>query len=229
MNKIKNTVRAAAFVMLCILSSIVYSETVQDGIDTLTAKIEQDKKKAVESELKMLDKIEGLKKTFEEASRSESSLKGQNGLGRIEQMELKAELYGIEKQARKRLEKEFTDLSLTITEWQNCKKNLAEHRQTLRLQQKILDLETKDSSDQQPGAPAVNLDDIKNYEAYDVKKDATLREISAMPEVYGSADMWEQIYKANKNLIKDPAKPVPAGTKLKIPIISQTPKFDDLN
>ncbi|OGV56734.1 MAG: hypothetical protein A2017_09715 [Lentisphaerae bacterium GWF2_44_16] len=194
------------------------------GIEAAAAQIAALEKKENEIEQKVVKKIYEIKASIDSYNNSEKSLKGPTGLGRIEQMELKAERYSIERQARKLFEKEVLELIDLLKIWNEQKNQITEDKKYLELKQKILSLETSVSQEK----VTVTLQDKKNIEYYEVKKEATLKEISALPDVYGNPSSWKHLYEANKEKIKDPAKPVPVGTVLIVPNVKSSSDFEDL-
>lgn len=194
------------------------------SIEAAAAQIAALEKKENEIEQKVVKKIYEIKASIDSYNNSEKSLKGPTGLGRIEQMELKAERYSIERQARKLFEKEVLELIDLLKTWEEYKNQVVEDKKYLQLKQKIFSLETTVSQEK----VTVTLQDKKNIEYYEVKKEATLKEISALPDVYGNQASWKHLYDANKEKIKDPLKPVPAGTVLIVPNIKGATDFEDL-
>lgn len=210
------------FAFLFVFNSILLPAA-EETIETLSIRLEAAKKKEGEIEGNVVNKIYDIKKVVENYSTSESELKGLNGLGRIEQLELKAQRYGIERQARKILEKEIMELLDIIKDWENNKKEMAEIKKYLELKQQIFNLENNVKQDK------VNMSLTKDsIEYYEVKKEATLKEISALPDVYGNAASWKFLFDANKDVIKDPTKAVPVGTVLIVPNVKTEEEFKGL-
>lgn len=63
----------------------------------------------------------------------------------------------------------------------------------------------------------------KDSKYYLVKKPMTLKQISALPEVYGNEDYFNTLYKANRNQLKNAWLKVPSGTRLLVPKTKGSP------
>ncbi len=192
------------------------------SFESLSARIDDAMKRQEKLEQQMVDQINLMNNIIKDLAGSEKNLKGFSSLGRIEQMELKADLYSIERQSRRRIEGEFAKLTSMVETWEACKAEIKENRRILALKKQINDLK---NSIENNSTSIAKSNDIKDIEYYEVKQAMPLTEISAKPEVYGNPDMWQNIYNANKEKIKDPSKPIPAGTKLVIPNVSVKPDF----
>lgn len=202
-----------------------------DNIEAVSERVDGLKKKISGLEGKLSEKTRQIQSLLESYNKAEKNLTGFNGLGRIEQMELKAELYAGERMARKKIGEEFSTLAALMEDWDSSKRKLGEDVRLLALKRQILDL--KSGSEERTlavGAPSGNpAKKLTEIEYYQVKKDADLRTISAYPDVYGTPDFWEFLYKANKDKIPDPTKAVPAGTMLVVPQdVKRLPDFSDL-
>lgn len=197
------------------------------SVDAISAHILSYLQKQAETEKKVTTKIREIKDIMEEYNTSERSVKGPTGLGRIEQLELKAERYSIERQARKRIEKEVNELMSFIDTWDFYKTQIKEARKLLELKQKIVALESNTIAGD-GRINKINLSNKQEIEYYEVKKEATLKDISALPDVYGNATSWKLLYDANRDKVKDPARPVSVGTVLVVPNIKSGSDFEDL-
>jgi nucleoid-associated protein YgaU len=193
-------------------------------VESVSVHISSYQQKSLDIEKKIAGKIREIKEIIEDYNTSERSVKGPTGLGRIEQLELKAERYSIERQARKRIEREINELIDHITTWESYKVQIKEAKKLLELKQKILSLESNVIGDDKVKGAVTK----QSIEYYEVKKDATLKDISALPDVYGNATSWKLLYDANRDKIKDPTKVVPVGTVLVVPNIKNGSDFEDL-
>jgi len=203
----------------------------QDGesVESLSARVNSEKKSLSDLETEILARTSKIQDMLDNYDKAEKNLTGFNGLGRVEQMELKAELYAGERLARKRIGDEFSSLSSSVRQWESLKKKIREDLRLLALKKQIADL--KNGSDGKgPGAQAAPVQhSLTDIEYYQVKKDADLRTISSYPDVYGTSDLWESLFKANKDKLQDPNKIVPAGTTLVVPQdVKRNPDFSDL-
>jgi len=202
----------------------------QDGesLESLTSKVNSEKKSLSDLEAQIIAKTSKIQEMLDNYDKAEKNLTGFNGLGRVEQMELKSELYAGERLARKRIGDEFSSLSSAVQQWESLRKKIREDLRLLTLKKQIADLKSGNDgkgSKAQSAAPS-SLADIEYYQ---VKKDADLRTISSYPDVYGTSDLWESLYKANRDKLQDPNKLVPEGTTLVVPQdVKRNPDFSDL-
>ena len=69
-----------------------------------------------------------------------------------------------------------------------------------------------------------------DYFEYTVQKDATLRNISALEDVYGDPNLEAILYEANRDIVEDRTSIVPAGTVLKVMRLNKdnVENFDEL-
>jgi len=67
---------------------------------------------------------------------------------------------------------------------------------------------------------------LESYEYYEVLESGTLREISALPEVYGDPELWEGLYHANRKQVSNPTTVVAQGTVLVVPYQERSRSFD---
>ena len=202
----------------------------QDSMDAINGRVHATKKAMEELEVQIGERSKRLQEMFNGYNKAERNLTGFNGLGQVEQMELKAELYGGERMARKKLGEEFGALSASIEQWAALKAKQKENLRLLALKVQILELrKDKDSKESQPTSKEAAASKLADIEYYQVKKDADLRTISSYPEVYGTPEFWDYLYKANKDQLLDPDKPVPAGTTLVVPQdVKKLPDFNDI-
>lgn len=197
-----------------------------DSFEAITDRMLATGKAIKAAEKKIVDATRRIKDMLDNYSKAERNLTGFNGLGRVEQMELKAELYGGERLARKRLTEEFTALSGVVDEWNALKAKQREDQRLLALRRQIIEIQKGADAKSGVSKSAVSLADIEYYQ---VKKEADLRTISSYPEVYGTPEFWDYLYKANKDKLSDPDKPVPVGTTLVVPQdVKRLPDFNDL-
>jgi hypothetical protein len=180
-------------------------------------------KKEIESKIKAESKR--LKKFIEKFDHSENHLKGLSGLGRIEQLELKANLYSVERQVRRKIEKNSIDIITLIDQWSACQRKLKEQQETLKLREKIISLKKESNK-----ATLMAQLSRNDYFEYTVQKDSTLRNISALADVYGDPNLEAMLYEANRDIVENRTAVVPAGTVLKVMRLNKdnVENFDEL-
>lgn len=210
-----------------------------DTIEVVIARIKSNKQKIQELEDKIVEKNNQIGELVKIYNKTDTNLTGFSGLGKVEQLELKAELYANELRARKKLSDEFAGLADIVKEWVNTKKILQEDMKVQALADKVNEVKAYVEENAKAAAagatPSANNQALENakkleqIEYYQVKQDADLRTISSYPEVYGAPEYWEHLYKANKNTVSsDPTKIVPAGTRLIVPQnVKKLPDFSE--
>lgn len=197
-----------------------------DSMEAIAGRMAANKKAMDAVEQKIVESVRRIRGMLDNYNKAEHNLTGFNGLGRVEQMELKAELYGGERLARKRLSEEFASLSSAVDQWTSLKAKRLEDRRLMALRMQIQDI--KKGAESKAGASKASSS-LSDIEYYQVKKEADLRTISSYPEVYGTPEFWDYLYKANRDKLDDPDKPVPAGSTLIVPQdVKRLPDFNDL-
>lgn len=192
----------------------------QDGLQKDTRQLEKLKKQ-------LSDKINSLATMMKEFEDASASMNGISGLGRIEQMQFKAERYSAERQVRKQIEKEVLNLAAIMQELQSCDDKVKEWSRLIELEKKVQELKNTVEDDKIKEVKN-NSTDQRNIEFYTVKQSADLKAISALQEVYGNANAWKYIYDANRDKIVAPNSIIPAGTTLTIPNIKTDKAFINL-
>jgi hypothetical protein len=217
-------------------NSTTKSEEAKNGLESfeaICARMSEAKKGISELEEGISSQTKRISEILGNYNKAERNLTGFNGLGRVEQLELKAELYAGERIARKRITEECAVLDAMVSKWNELKAKYREDRKLYLLRKQINDMkagsDSKGSSSAGPQAQGGQGSGMADIEYYQVKKTADLRTISSYPDVYGSPEFWDYIYKANKDKVSDPDKPVPAGTVLIIPQdVKKLPDFSGL-
>lgn len=195
----------------------------KSDVTAVNAHIKELSDKGRELEKKIVEKLYAMKTTVDNYSNSEKEFRGFNGLGRIEVLQLKADRYAIEREARKILEGQIGEVLELVKQVEDIKAQLREDRKLLSLWQKIKELQT-DVKDEK----AIIQLNKENIEYYEVKNDATLKQISELPEVYGNSAAWRYLFDANKDKIKDAGDTIKKGTVLVVPNLKVENEFGDL-
>ena len=189
----------------------------------VTLQIKELSEKGRALEKKIVEKIYAMKGTVDNYSNSEKEMRGFNGLGRIEVLQLKADRYAVEREARKMIEGQIGEILELVKQWEDVKTQVREDRKLLSLWQKIKDLETNVKDEKS----VIQLNK-ENIEYYEVKSDATLKQISELPEVYGNSAAWRYLFDANHDKINDAGDTVKKGTVLIVPNLKVENEFGDL-
>jgi hypothetical protein len=155
------------------------------------------------------DEIEGAIRRLDE---SERSLGGIGGLGNVEQMRIKADRYALERQYRLKLQEQARALHQRLQEWRAMEKKIRETEEIIDLHEQIMKLERTVEAESPIGTMSE-----QDFEYYRVEREATLQEISALPDVYGDANLWKYIFEANRATLKRADAKIPEGTLLIIP------------
>ena len=150
--------------------------------------------------------------------------------GYVKKLEIRAQRYSTELKARKQytaqiadisnLTKKLKDIQFKLSFFEEYYRNLPEPTKTVSAEVKLAN-EKRDQYSKQ------KIDKTKGS-LFEVQTPAPLKSISALPEVYNDATLWEKIYEANKKFIKDPKGIIPAGTLLLIPHIDKIKNFKNI-
>jgi len=215
--------QAAIFLLASAVMCFELKADNKSDIAAISVQIKEQVEKAKELEKKIVEKIYEMKGTVDNYSNSEKELKGFNGLGKIEVLQLKADRYAVEREARKILEGQIDEILDLVKQREDIKTQVREDRKLLSLRQKIKDLETNVKEEK-----AIIQLNKENIEYYEVKNDATLKQISERPEVYGNSAAWRYLFDANPDKVKDPGDTVKKGTVLVVPNLKAENEFGDL-
>lgn len=96
----------------------------------------------------------------------------------------------------------------------NTSDRLKPGRTILRIPLDPTNIQGKPNPEYKPAAPSPESPKAKPETTYVIQSDDTLWDIAK--KVYGKGHMWKVIYEANRDVIKNPDRPV-AGTVLRIP------------
>lgn len=194
---------------------------------------EENLKKDVQEEKelrqKMIDMINEMVIVMKDYDASSQSMNGISGLGRVEQLQFKAERYSAERQVRKRIEKDIVALSEVVQEWQTTQERVKEWTRLLDMEKRLLAIRNSNNSGSEKTAKGSSSLDMESVEYYTLKAAGSLKQISALPEVYGNENAWRYLYDANRDKVENPSTIIPAGTTLTVPGIKNKNKFVNLD
>ena len=173
-------------------------------------------------------KTVALENRAEKLEKISANLPIDGSLGRIQRLEVMAQRYAAEVKARQELTVKVNKLAELVRTIQQQDKKLLGQRQLLMLLAKQHDEAARKKADESEHHSMSGETDITKVQFYEVKKAATLKEISASSDVYNDHAQWEMLYDSNKDLLKDPNGIVPAGTKLIVPYINNKDNFKSL-
>ncbi len=198
----------------------------------LKAQLKKDKNSENQVRTKLINMINDMVQVMKDYDTSAKSMEGVSGLGRIERLQFKAERYSAERQVRKNIEKEVLALAELTKQWNSWRKKIDEDEKLIVAEEEVIkiaeSMARQKAAGEEKAAQKVPTDP-RDLEYYTVKKTGTLKEISALKEVYGNADAWKYIYDANRDKVLTPESVIPEGTTLIIPKIKNNTKFVDLN
>jgi hypothetical protein len=207
--------------VLALAQALMDRGDAQADIETaVTAKLQQ-----------ILAEVTRLEELMEEIRQWEHELDLAPDSGYITMRLARAEAFGKERMYRRRLEEQVRAIPRHVREWQGLQElRLVTQIQRVKKARDILSrLETAvaagpidGSSAAQNGGP-LKLEELEYYE---VTTPATLRQISALPEVYGDPECWEHLFRANREKVKDALSVVPAGTPLVVPTLERSRDFE---
>ena len=135
----------------------------------------------------------------------------ENTVGAVGQIQSKANKLSIERLKRKSIEKEILMLIDLIDElfMETAKSN---EGMISKLEQEISEIQNKKEKSEE-----IRFDSADSFRYFTLDNKATLRQISALPEVFGDEEYWVALYNANRNTIGDPSSILAPGTKLIVP------------
>ncbi len=198
----------------------------------LKAQLKKDQTEESAVRGRLMNMISDMVQVMKDYDVSAKSMEGVSGLGRIERLQFKAERYSAERQVRKNIEKEVLSLAELATQWEVWRKKIEEDQKFIAAEMEVIRIAESIARQKAAGEEKAALKvptDPRDLEYYTVKKTASLREISALQEVYGNADAWKYIFDANRGKVLTPESIVPEGTTLVIPKIKNSTNFVDLN
>jgi hypothetical protein len=181
-------------------------------IETLKADLLLQKNAEKETVDAIFRKSDEVEDSIRRLNESERSLGGISGLGNVEQMRVKAERYSLERQYRMKIQEQVLALLRQLQDWRAAETKIRETEERIALYEKIANLE-KTVVEESPIGGITE----QNFEYYQVERESSLQEISALPDVYGDANLWKSIFEANRTRLKRSDAKVPAGTLLIIP------------
>ncbi|RMD84138.1 MAG: hypothetical protein D6820_01480 [Lentisphaerae bacterium] len=149
-------------------------------------------------------------------------------------LQAKARRYEVERQARERLSRLTTLLVETL------EREIAREKERLSFEDRVRKLAKLAAQEQErrlnevrrritPSQTRLTANEKgtdsrpdvakapEHFEYYELKKRATLKEVSALPEVYGDKNQWDVLWNANRDVVSDPLQPLPRGTVLIVP------------
>ena len=173
----------------------------------------------------LYDKINSLAAMMRDFDDASSSMNGLSGLGRIEQLQFKAERYAAERQVRTQIQKEVFALASIIQELRATEDKVADWNRLIEAENKVLQMKLEVSSGEAATAKEKDALDPRNFEYYTVKKSGDVKQISALPEVYSNSNAWKYLFDANRDKIPAPDTVIPAGTTLIVPNIKTEKAF----
>jgi hypothetical protein len=110
----------------------------------------KDERQQEKIKKQLADKINTLAEMMREFDDASASMNGISGLGRIEQMQFKAERYSAERQVRKQIEKEVINLAGLVQEMQNYDEKIKEWRRLIDQERSIQELKNTLAAEEKP-------------------------------------------------------------------------------
>ena len=227
----KNITNALTLLTFIVFGNVaLYAQNTVPVASTKLLQLQDGRQKDVQQEEKLrqglYDKINILATMMRDFEDAASSMNGLSGLGRVEQLQFKAERYSAERQARKQIEKEVYALAAAVQELQVIQAKIVDWDRLIEAERKVIEI--KASFESGPDGKAKDSKaalDPRNFEYYTVKKSGDLKQISALPEVYGNPNAWKYLFDANRDKIPTPETTIGAGTTLIVPNIKNEKAF----
>jgi nucleoid-associated protein YgaU len=148
------------------------------------------------------------------------------GKGRTETLVHTAGLYPQERQRREQVQTDMENFLAQLTVWLGSAGSTP--GADLRRVERILRLATAEEPTATVAPAAKPVTDVtapadpESFEYYQLPKDQTLKEISALPTIYGDPAKWNRLLEANREAVPSPEAALPSGTLLVIPRTPQT-------
>ncbi|UDQ98252.1 hypothetical protein AAEX28_14880 [Lentisphaerota bacterium WC36G] len=180
----------------------------------------------------LITKIDLLNAQMQTFNSIQDNLVIDDSAGNIKKLEIQAQRYSTELKARKNYTQKVAEIKQLTENLKEIKFKLSfydEYYSNLpKDAPKIISAEVAIANNKSEQYKKQTPIDLTKASTFEVKTPAPLKTISALPEVYNDATLWEKIYEANKHLIKDPKGVIPAGTLLKIPHIDKIKNFKNI-
>lgn len=196
--------------------------------ESFRARLAADSALELELRNKLVSAIRDMSTVMRDYDVSSQSMQGVSGLGRVEQLQFRAERYSAERQVRKRIEKEVFNLAAIMEEWLKCQERVKEWDRLVKIEQRMNEIRSAAARNKESAATQQGPNP-QAVEYYTVKEPGTVKEISALAEVYGNANAWKYIFDANRDKISSPEVKIPAGVTLIIPSVGNTTEFLSLD
>lgn len=200
----------------------------KSSAESFRARLEADSALELELRNKLVKAIRDMTVVMRDYDISSQSMQGISGLGRVEQLQYRAERYSAERQVRKRIEKEVFNLSTIMEEWLNCQERVKEWDRLVKIEQRMNEIRSAAARNKESAATQQGPNP-QSVEYYTLKAPGTVKEVSALPEVYGNANAWKYIFDANRDKISSPEVKIPMGVTLIIPAVGNTTEFLSLD
>ena len=227
----KYSISYSVLMLLLLLAAWpVSGEGEKEKVVSKLEQYEENLKKDVLAEKELRDKMIGMVNEMVTVVRdfdaSAQSMTGISGLGRVEQLQFKAERYSAERQIRKRLEKDIITLADVVQQWRDMQDRVKEWSRLLEMEKRLVAMKSEVQKESKQNKENY---DMESMVYYTVKTPGTLKQISALQEVYGNESAWRYLYDANRDKVSHPNAIVAAGVTLIVPSIKNDRKFINLD
>lgn len=148
----------------------------------------------------------------------------------VDNMAKRAKAYAKSKEYMDEMRKHTGALLAAVEQWkrarsQTLSEDMSRLKKSISEVENLLDKNGNSRGNRQSNSSPKNIEDLYDFQYYEVQEPATLKEISAKTSVYGTSGMWEILYKANKNKVDSPEAEVPAGSVLIVPQAPEQREF----
>jgi len=168
--------------------------------------------------------IKDLKNQLKKFENSEVNLNNMNGLGEIEQLKVRAERYGFERELRIEIADDINSIDKILSDMDKNNEKILMLNEQITSKQSIVNL-LKSKVNKDTEAENVLLEEDIRY--YTVQENDTLENISDLPEVYGDSERWIDLYNVNQKVIGKKGREViiKKGVELIVPSDSISKNF----
>jgi len=227
----KYSISYSVLMLLLLLAAWpVSGEGEKEKVVSKLEQYEENLKKDVLAEKELRDKMIGMVNEMVTVVRdfdaSAQSMTGISGLGRVEQLQFKAERNSAERQIRKRLEKDIITLADVVQQWRDMQDRVKEWSRQKKKKKRLVAMKSEVQKESKQNKENY---DMESMVYYTVKTPGTLKQISALQEVYGNESAWRYLYDANRDKVSHPNAIVAAGVTLIVPSIKNDRKFINLD
>ncbi len=188
------------FATCCLLSIKAYSgvEKFEEDVKKMNSEIKNLRTVQLNGNSEIKQIITSIKDRLTKFKKSEVNLHDMNGLGKIEQMKVRAERYGFERELRLKISQDINKIDEVIETIAKSETTIVNLKEKIDNKVSIIELLKNNEKSNENSELDLKPSEIRYYT---VQKRDTIANISDLPEVYGDSERWLDIYSVNKDKI----------------------------